>query len=61
MDTQHIPDELRPPRSSKDLDISLMVVEDLFLRKIDLVVDRAIRDPYFRKGVYQTRQVIYAA
>ncbi len=36
-------------------------LEDLFDRKIDLVVDRAIRDPYFRKGVDQSRKVIYAA
>ena len=36
-------------------------LEDLFQRKIDLVVDRAIRSPYFRKGVDQCRQVIYAA
>ena len=35
-------------------------LEDLFQLKIDLVVDRAIRNPYFRKGVDQTRQVIYA-
>ncbi len=34
-------------------------LEDLFQRKIDLVVDRAIRNPYFRKGVDQSRQVIY--
>lgn len=36
-------------------------LEDLFQRKIDLVADRAIRNPYFRKGVDQSRQVIYAA
>ena len=36
-------------------------LEDLFQRRIDLVVDRAIRNPYFRKGVDQSRQVIYAA
>lgn len=36
-------------------------LENLFQRKIDLVVDRAIRNPYFRKGVNQSRQVIYAA
>ena len=36
-------------------------LEDLFDRKIDLVVDHAIRNPYFRKGVDQSRKVIYAA
>ena len=39
----------------------LFDLEDLFHRKIDLVMDRAIRNPYFRAGVDQTRQVIYAA
>lgn len=36
-------------------------LEDLFQRPIDLVVDRAIRNPYFRKSVDQSRQVVYAA
>lgn len=36
-------------------------LEDLFDRKIDLVVDHAIRDPYFRRGVDECREVIYAA
>lgn len=39
----------------------LFDLEDLFHRKIDLVMDRAIRNPYFRQGVDQSRQVIYAA
>lgn len=39
----------------------LFDLEDLFHRKVDLVMDRAIRNPYFRNGVDQTRQVIYAA
>jgi predicted nucleotidyltransferase len=36
-------------------------LEDLFQRKIDLVMERAIRNPYFLRGVNQSRQVIYAA
>ncbi len=36
-------------------------LEDLFQRKIDLVMPRAIRNPYFLRGVSQSRQVIYAA
>ena len=36
-------------------------LEDLFHCQIDLVMDRAIRNPYFRAGVNQSRQVIYAA
>ena len=39
----------------------LFDLEDLFQRKVDLVMDRAIRNPYFRAGVDQSRQVIYAA
>jgi predicted nucleotidyltransferase len=35
--------------------------EDLFHRKIDLVITRAIRDPYFLRGVNETRRVVYAA
>jgi predicted nucleotidyltransferase len=36
-------------------------LEDLFHRKIDLVTERAVRNPYFLRGVNQNRQVIYAA
>jgi predicted nucleotidyltransferase len=39
----------------------LHALEDLFPRKIDLVMPRAIRNPYFRRGVDQSREVIYAA
>lgn len=39
----------------------LHALEDLFHRKIDLVMDRAIRNPYFRQGVNQSRRTIYAA
>ena len=39
----------------------LFDLEELFQRKIYLVMDRAIRNPYFRAGVDQSRQVIYAA
>src|SRR5947207_7884680 len=36
-------------------------LEDLFKRKIDLVMERAIRNPFFREGIDRARQVIYAA
>jgi predicted nucleotidyltransferase len=36
-------------------------LERLLGRRVDLVVDRAIRNPYFRESVYETRQVLYAA
>ena len=36
-------------------------LENLFGRKVDLVVDSAIRNPYFREAVDRSRQLIYAA
>jgi predicted nucleotidyltransferase len=36
-------------------------LEDLFHRKIDLVMPRAIRNPYLLKSVNESRKVIYAA
>ncbi len=37
----------------------LFALEDLFGRKIDLVMESAIDNPYFRKGVEETRAKIY--
>lgn len=39
----------------------LHALEDLFQCKIDLVMERAIRNPYFRGGVNESRRMIYAA
>ena len=36
-------------------------LEDLFERSIDLVMTRAIANPYFLESVNQTRTVLYAA
>jgi len=36
-------------------------LEKLFGRKIDLIVEKAIRNPYFKQSVNETKQVIYAA
>ena len=36
-------------------------LESLFDRKVDLVSDKAIRNPYFRKSVDATREAIYEA
>lgn len=36
-------------------------LEDLFERPVDLVVDSAIRNPYFREEVDETRVSVYAA
>ena len=39
----------------------LHALEDLFHCKIDLVMEKAIRNPYFRRGVDASRRMIYAA
>ena len=39
----------------------LVDLEDLFGRKIDLVSYRAIRNPYFKQVVDNTRVTLYAA
>jgi hypothetical protein len=39
----------------------LHALEDLFRCKIDLVMERALRNPYFRRGVDKSRRMIYAA
>ncbi|MBI2946709.1 MAG: nucleotidyltransferase domain-containing protein [Verrucomicrobia bacterium] len=37
----------------------LLALEKLLQREIDLVTERSIRNPYFRKAVEATRQPIY--
>lgn len=36
-------------------------LRDLLGRPVDLVMTRAIRNPYFRQAIEQTREVLYAA
>ena len=36
-------------------------LEEIFGRNVDLVVDTAIKNPYFRQAVDRSRQLIYAA
>ena len=36
-------------------------LETLFSAPVDLVVERAIRNPYFRQSVEETKSLIYAA
>jgi predicted nucleotidyltransferase len=36
-------------------------LEDLFERPVDLVMDSAIKNPYFRRSVDATKVLIYAA
>ena len=36
-------------------------LQDLFSRKIDLLTENSLSNPYFIKGIEQTKQLIYAA
>ncbi|HMC28571.1 MAG TPA: nucleotidyltransferase domain-containing protein [Verrucomicrobiae bacterium] len=36
-------------------------LEKLFDRRVDLVTERSVRNPYFREVIEQTRQPLYAA
>lgn len=36
-------------------------LQDLFNRKIDLLTENSLSNPYFIKGIEQTKQLIYAA
>ncbi len=36
-------------------------LQDLFGRKIDLLTDKSLSNPYFIKGLEQTKQLIYEA
>ena len=35
-------------------------LEELFNSPVDLIVDSAIRNPYFRQAINQTKQILYA-
>jgi hypothetical protein len=39
----------------------LFALEDLFARKVDLIEESAIKNPYFRRAVDESRQLVYAA
>ena len=54
--------ESRPPCGYADAYFGLLEsLERLFGRPVDLVVDSAITNPYFRQSVDETRTVVYAA
>ena len=36
-------------------------LQELFGRKIDLLTERSLSNPYFIKGLEQTKQLVYAA
>lgn len=37
----------------------MYALEDLFGRKVDITEDSAVRNPYFREELHETRQLIY--
>ena len=39
----------------------LFEIEDIFGRKVDLVTEKTLTNPYFIRSVEQTKQLIYAA
>jgi hypothetical protein len=39
----------------------LVALEGLFERRVDLVMPRAVRNPYFREAMDRTRRLVYAA
>jgi len=56
--------EFQPLEAGRDADAYfglLAALEDLFRRPVDLVMARAITNPYFLESVNQTRTVLYAA
>jgi uncharacterized protein len=36
-------------------------LEKIFGRRVDLIVEKAIRNPYFKQNVDETKQLVYAA
>ena len=54
--------EARSPAEYADNYFGLAdALEGLFQRKVDLITERSIRNPYFRQAVEETRQLVYEA
>lgn len=56
--------EFASPESGRYADAYFGLMEDLerlFQRPVDLVIDSAIRNPYFRQSVERTKVLLYAA
>jgi hypothetical protein len=52
--------EEQPPSEYADNYLGLAeALEQLFGRRVDLVTERSIRNPYFRETVVATRQLVY--
>lgn len=54
-------ENLDPPKLADSYFGLLSEFEQLFQRKIDLVTPKAIRNPYFLRGVNESRRLLYAA
>lgn len=52
---------LEPGENSRCYFGMLFGLEDMFHRSVDLVMTRAIRNPYFLEGVNRNRVLLYAA
>jgi len=52
-------DEMPPLARGEKLIAFWEACEDLFARRIDLVTEQSIRNPYFRSNVERTKQLIY--
>lgn len=52
---------LDPPKLADAYFGLLDALQLLFQRKVDLVTTRSIRNPYFLRGVNETRRPLYAA
>ncbi len=53
--------EMPPEQFGREFWELLFALEDLFGRKVDLVVESTIRNPYFREELESTRKLLYAA
>ncbi|HKX46403.1 MAG TPA: nucleotidyltransferase domain-containing protein [Planctomycetota bacterium] len=53
--------EPRPPGEYADAFFGLLEsLEDLLQRRVDLVVEPAIRNPYFRRNIERGRETVYS-
>lgn len=54
-------DNLRPEEVGRHLLKMQVELEDLFQCRIDLLINRPFRNPYFNQAIEASKQVLYAA
>ena len=54
-------DDMAPPERADAYLGLLMAIEALLERRIDLVEASAVRNPYLRQGIEESRELVYAA